>query len=87
MTAGGRVPSPQQLGYAGMVLERLAEHARTVLGFDQAWILVSAPRRSAPLVAVAGAGTDPDLIGRSIGVAAAWLRPAWPPRRSAADPR
>jgi putative nucleotidyltransferase with HDIG domain len=61
-----RVPSPQQLGYAGMVLERLAEHTRTVLGFDQAWILVSPPSRSAPLTAVAGAGTDPDLIGRRV---------------------
>jgi putative nucleotidyltransferase with HDIG domain len=61
------VPSPQQLGYAGMVLERLAEHARTVLGFEQAWILVSPPGPSGPMAAVAGAGTDPDLIGRRMG--------------------
>ncbi len=60
----GRVPSPQRLGYAGMVLERLAEHARTVLGFEKAWILVSPPGPSDALAAVAGAGTDPDLIGR-----------------------
>ena len=58
------VPSPQQLGYAGVVLDRLAEHARTVLGFEQAWILVSPPGPSGPLAAVAAAGTDPDLIGR-----------------------
>jgi putative nucleotidyltransferase with HDIG domain len=59
------VPSPQRVGYAGVVLERLAQHARTVLGFDQAWILVS-PGPSAALAAVAGAGTDPDLIGRRV---------------------
>jgi len=59
-----RLPSPQRLGYAGMVLDRLAQHARTVLGFEKAWILVSPPGPSAPLAAVAGAGTDPDLIGR-----------------------
>ena len=59
------LPSPQQVGYAGVVLERLAQHARTVLGFDQAWILVS-PSPSAALAAVAGAGTDPDLIGRRV---------------------
>jgi putative nucleotidyltransferase with HDIG domain len=62
----GHVPSPQRLGYAGMVLDRLAEHARTVLGYKQAWILVSPPGGSAPLAAVAGAGTDPDLIGRRV---------------------
>ena len=59
------VPSPQGVGYAGVVLERIAQHARTVLGFDQAWILVS-PTPSASLAAVAGAGTDPDLIGRRV---------------------
>ena len=59
-----RVPSPQRLGYAGMVLDRLAEHARTVLGFEKAWIVVHAPGPSGPWATVAGAGTDPDLIGR-----------------------
>jgi putative nucleotidyltransferase with HDIG domain len=63
-----RLPSPQQLGYAGVVLERLAQHARTVLGFNQAWILVSPGGANAPLAAVAGAGTDPDLIGRRLAV-------------------
>jgi putative nucleotidyltransferase with HDIG domain len=61
-----RVPSPQRLGYAGMVLERLAEHARTVLAFEQAWILARPPSVGAPLAAVAGAGTDPDLIGTRV---------------------
>jgi hypothetical protein len=40
-----RVPSPQRVGYAGMVLDRLAQHTRTVLGFEQAWILVNARAR------------------------------------------
>jgi putative nucleotidyltransferase with HDIG domain len=66
-----RVPSPQRLGYSGMVLERLAEHARTVLGFESAWILVSPPGLSGPPAAVAGAGTDPDLIGRGMVTSAA----------------
>ncbi len=66
-----RVPSPQRLGYSGVVLERLAEHARTVLGFESAWILVSPPDLSGPLAAVAGAGTDPDLIGRRMVTSAA----------------
>ncbi len=64
------VPSPQRLGYAGMVLDRLAEHARTVLGYESAWILVSPPGTSGPLAAVAGAGTDPDLIGRRMPMSA-----------------
>ena len=66
-----RVPSPQGLGYSGMVLERLAEHARTVLGSESAWILVSPPGLNGPLAAVAGAGTDPDLIGRRMAMSAA----------------
>ena len=70
-SGGGHVPSPQRLGYSGMVLERLAEHARTVLGFESAWILVSPPGLSGPLAAVAGAGTDPDLIGRRMATSAA----------------
>jgi putative nucleotidyltransferase with HDIG domain len=63
------VPSPQKLGYAAVVLERLVEHTRTVLGVDQAWILVNDERASGSLAAVAGAGTDPDLIGRRLPVA------------------
>ena len=60
------VPSPQKLGYSAMVLDRLAEHTRTVLGVEQAWILVRDERASGSLAAVAGAGTDPDLIGRRL---------------------
>ncbi len=63
------VPSPQKLGYAAVVLERLAEHARTVLRVDRAWILVRDERGSGSLAAVAGAGTDPDLIGRRVPIA------------------
>jgi putative nucleotidyltransferase with HDIG domain len=63
------VPSPQKLGYAAVVLERLVEQTRVVLGVDQAWILVSDERASGSLAAVAGAGTDPDLIGRRLPIA------------------
>jgi putative nucleotidyltransferase with HDIG domain len=59
------VPSPQRLGYSGVILERLAQHARTVLGVHEAWIAISAP--DAPEVyGVAAAGTDPDVIGRRL---------------------
>jgi putative nucleotidyltransferase with HDIG domain len=58
------VPSPQQLGYSSVVLERLAHHARVVLGFEAAWVVARAPRDPDGFIAVAGAGTDPDLIGQ-----------------------
>jgi putative nucleotidyltransferase with HDIG domain len=58
------VPSPQQLGYSSVVLERLAHHARVVLGFEVAWVVARAPRDPDGFIAVAGAGTDPDLIGQ-----------------------
>jgi putative nucleotidyltransferase with HDIG domain len=63
------VPSPQQLGYSSVVLERLAHQARAVLGFEQAWIVVRAPGDPGGFIAVAGAGTDPDLIGRRLHAA------------------
>jgi putative nucleotidyltransferase with HDIG domain len=60
------VPSPQRLGYSNLVLERLAQHARAVLGFRQAWIVVQSPHEEDGFVTVAGAGIDPDLIGRRV---------------------
>jgi putative nucleotidyltransferase with HDIG domain len=59
------VPSPQQLGYSSVVLERLAHQACAVLGFNQAWIVVRA-LGGGGFIAVAGAGTEPDLIGRRV---------------------
>ena len=60
------VPSPQRLGYSNVVLERLVEHARAALGFREAWIVVRLPGSADEFVAVAGAGVDPDLIGRRV---------------------
>jgi putative nucleotidyltransferase with HDIG domain len=60
------VPSPQRLGYSNVVLQRLAQHARDVLGFREAWIVVRSPGEAERYVAVAGAGVDPDLIGRRL---------------------
>jgi putative nucleotidyltransferase with HDIG domain len=57
------VPSPQRLGYSGVILQRLAQHARTVLGVHEAWIAISAPGAIEGYRGVAGAGTDPDVIG------------------------
>ena len=59
------VPSPQRLGYSGTVLQRLVEHARTVLGVHQAWISI-ASRGDGAEFAAAAAGTDPDLIGARV---------------------
>jgi putative nucleotidyltransferase with HDIG domain len=58
------VPSPQELGYSGVILQRLAQHARTVLGVHQAWIAISAPDAEREFTGVAAVGTDPDVIGR-----------------------
>src|SRR5688572_21661941 len=60
------VPSPQGLGYSGVVLQRLAEHARTVLGVHQAWIAINPPGSANGYTGVAAAGTDPDVIGRRL---------------------
>lgn len=60
------VPSPQRLGYANVVLERLAQHAGAALGFRQAWIVARLPGTEDEFVVVAGAGVDPDLIGRRV---------------------
>ena len=60
------VPSPQRLGYSGVILQRLAQHARTVLGVHQAWIAISPPGAEHAYTGVAAAGTDPDLIGRRL---------------------
>jgi putative nucleotidyltransferase with HDIG domain len=60
------VPSPQGLGYSGVVLQRLAEHARTVLGVHQAWIAINPPGAANGYTGVAAVGTDPDVIGRRL---------------------
>src|SRR5215207_685750 len=63
------VPSPQRLGYSSVVLDRLAHYACAVLGFEQAWVVVRAPEEPRGFIVVAGAGTDPDLIGRRLHAA------------------
>jgi putative nucleotidyltransferase with HDIG domain len=62
--SSGGVPSPQRLGYSGVLLERLAQHTRTVLGVHEAWIAISPPGGQQVYTGVAAAGTDPDVIGR-----------------------
>ena len=63
------VPSPQRSGYSSVVLDRLAHHARAVLGFGQAWVVARAPGDPRGFIVVAGAGTDPDLIGQRVHAA------------------
>jgi putative nucleotidyltransferase with HDIG domain len=60
------IPSPQGLGYSNVVLERLAQHARRVLAFREAWIVVRIAPDADEFAVVAGAGVDPDLIGRRL---------------------
>ena len=57
------IPSPQELGYSGVILQQLAQHARTVLGVHRAWIAVSPPGVEDGYTGVAAAGTDSDVIG------------------------
>jgi len=64
--SSGGVPSPQQLGYSGVILQRLVQHTRTVLGVHEAWIAISPPGDQAGYTGVAAAGTDPDVIGRRL---------------------
>jgi putative nucleotidyltransferase with HDIG domain len=52
-----------------VVLDRLAHHAGVVLGFDRAWVVVRAPGDQGGFIVVAGAGTDPDLIGGRVHAA------------------
>ena len=68
------VPSPQRLGYSGVVLQRLVEHARTVLGVHRAWIAISDPGRMAGFTGVAAAGADLDLIGTRLSTPCEGLR-------------
>jgi putative nucleotidyltransferase with HDIG domain len=79
------VPSPQGLGYSSVVLERLAEHTRTVLGFDEAWIVIRGPGVCDPFAAVAGAGVDPGLIGRRFEAASLGAVASAPVRRGPAE--
>jgi len=60
------VPSPQRLGYSGVILERLVQHARTVLGVHEAWIALRPRGVDEAYTGVAAAGIDPDLIGRRL---------------------
>jgi putative nucleotidyltransferase with HDIG domain len=62
--SSGGVPSPQRLGYSGVILERLAQHTRTVVGVHESWIAISPPGDRATYTVVAAAGADPDVIGR-----------------------
>jgi putative nucleotidyltransferase with HDIG domain len=59
------IPSPQRLGYAGLVLERLAAHAEAVLGVDGACVLVRQGAQLETVSVVAGSGRGKALVGRS----------------------
>jgi putative nucleotidyltransferase with HDIG domain len=56
--------SPQRRGYAGVVLDRLAHHARGVLGSDRACLFVCPPDCAGEVTVVAASGVEPDLVGR-----------------------
>jgi len=71
--ASGGVPSPQRLGYSSVVLERLAQHTRTVIGVHEAWIAIRPPGDHRAQTVVAAAGSDPDVIGRRVSSPSAEL--------------
>ena len=64
--ASGGVPSPQRLGYSGVILERVAQHTRTVIGVHESWIAITPRDDQRTHTVVAAAGSDPDLIGRRL---------------------
>jgi putative nucleotidyltransferase with HDIG domain len=64
--ASGGVPSPQRLGYSSVILERLAQHTRTVVDVHEVWIAISPPEDRRGHTVVAAAGSDPDVIGRRV---------------------
>ena len=64
--ATGGVPSPQGLGYSGVILERVAQHTRTVIGVHEAWIAITPPRDQRTHTIVAAAGADSDVIGTRV---------------------
>jgi putative nucleotidyltransferase with HDIG domain len=64
--ATGGVPSPQGLGYSGVILERIARHTRTVVGVHEAWIAISPPRDQRTYTIVAATGSDPEVIGTRV---------------------
>jgi putative nucleotidyltransferase with HDIG domain len=59
------IPSPQRLGYAALVLERLAVHTQAVLGADGACVLVREGPGLETVSAVAGSGLGERLVGKS----------------------
>jgi putative nucleotidyltransferase with HDIG domain len=63
LAAAAHVPSPQRLGYSGTVLQRLVEHARTVLGVHQALIAIAPRGGDGPGFTAAAAGADSDVVG------------------------
>ena len=71
--ASGGVPSPQRLGYSSVVLERLAQHTRTVIGVHEAWIAIRPPGDHRAQTVVAAARSDPDVIGRRVSSPSAEL--------------
>ena len=64
MAPHSTIPSPQGLGYAGLVLQRLVLHGRTSLGAEQVHLLVGDREHPHRLTLAACAGCDPDALGR-----------------------
>ena len=64
MAPPSTIPSPQGLGYAGLVLQRLVLHGRTSLGAEQVHLLVGDRENPRRLTLAACAGCDPDALGR-----------------------
>jgi HD-GYP domain-containing protein (c-di-GMP phosphodiesterase class II) len=62
-TAGS---NPRSSGYSGLVLERLALHACTVLGAEETCILSTDSASADTLVPIAGHGVDAEEIGRRL---------------------
>ena len=67
LAAAEQLDAPRRLqgsGYTGLVLDRTADLARSLLGVERSWILLRDPGEDDGLILAAARGLDDDLIGR-----------------------
>jgi HD-GYP domain-containing protein (c-di-GMP phosphodiesterase class II) len=53
-------------GYMALVVDRLAEHARTLLGVERCWVLLRDRRDPKQMIVVSAKGLNDDVVGRRL---------------------
>jgi HD-GYP domain-containing protein (c-di-GMP phosphodiesterase class II) len=62
---GGHVALAES-GYMALVVDRLAEHARTLLGVERCWVLLRDRRDPKQMIVVSAKGLNDDVVGRRL---------------------